>query len=136
MNVKRSCHLAFLGRRVFEPMYATRPETAATAHREPAEAVVNNCGFVGVVSITNDKCQGLCFRPQMANPHDRLTCVFQNGKLVHDCPSESLEASSFKFHTCKHAFLLLHRHKSHHRARRTSSNIHHLSRMICIFILP
>jgi hypothetical protein len=46
MNVKRSCHLAFFGNNVFDPMYAISP-TITTAAKEMAEVFVNGCG-VGV----------------------------------------------------------------------------------------
>lgn len=45
INVKRSCHLAFLGNRVLDPTYATRPRVA-TAAKEPAEVLVKSCGDV------------------------------------------------------------------------------------------
>jgi hypothetical protein len=43
MNVNRSCHLAFLGNRTFDPMYAATP-IAATAASEAADVTVKISG--------------------------------------------------------------------------------------------
>ena len=51
MNVKRSCHLAFLGSRYFDPMYATKPRVA-TAAREIADVFVNISGVAALASST------------------------------------------------------------------------------------
>jgi len=50
IKVKRSCHLAFLGNRVLDPTYATRPRVA-TAAKELAEVLVKSCGDVVVSSM-------------------------------------------------------------------------------------
>ena len=49
MNVKRSCHLAFLGSRDFDPMYATKPRVA-TAAREIPDVFVNISGVAALAS--------------------------------------------------------------------------------------
>jgi hypothetical protein len=42
MKVKRSCHLAFFGNNVFDPMYAISP-TLTMAAKDVAEVCVNGC---------------------------------------------------------------------------------------------